>query len=97
LVEGFYLGGGELLFGRHFQVAILIADRAEEAGRGGISWDKRGTGVTAGFPASAMVKTEAAFDLVFGAVAGIAVLDEKGADFFLEVVEIRRRQKVCPG
>lgn len=97
LAEGFDLGGGELLFGRHFQVAILIADRAEEAGRGGISRDEGGTGVAAGFPASAMVKTEAAFDLLFGAMAGIAVLDKEGADFFLEVVEIRGRQKVCPG
>jgi hypothetical protein len=35
-----------------------------------------------------VIEAEAALDFVFGAVAGVAVLDQKGADFFLEVVEV---------
>jgi hypothetical protein len=34
-----------------------------------------------------VVEAEAAFDFVFGAVAGVAVFDEEGADLLFEVVE----------
>lgn len=95
LAEGFDLGGGELLFGGHFQIAILITDRAEEAGGSGVTRDESGAGVAAGFPAGAVIEAEAAFDFVFGAVAGVAVFDKEGADFFLEVVELGGR--LCSG
>jgi hypothetical protein len=36
-----------------------------------------------------VVEAEAAFDFVFGAVAGVAVFDEEGSDLAFEVVEFR--------
>jgi hypothetical protein len=95
LAEGFDLGGGELLFGGHFQVAILITDSAEEAGGNGVTRDESGAGVATGFPASAVVQAEATFDFVFGAVAGVAVLDKEWADLAFEVVEFGGR--LCSG
>ncbi len=75
----------KLSLGGHLELDILIADGLDERTLVGPAGNERGAGVSAlegGFEA---VEPQSAFQLRgAGAVAGVAAVDEDGADFFLE-------------
>ena len=86
---------GELLLGRHLEIAVLIAHSLPEQAFLGLAGDERGAGVTAVFPACLMIETKTSLLLV-RAMAVDAMLDEQRADALFKKLLLLRLIRHCP-
>ena len=84
------MSGGKFFLRRHFEVAVLIRDGAQEQAGGRVAGCQGRPGIASGLPSGAMIQTESALDFVSGTMALITMFHEQRPDLVLEVLQTRR-------